>query len=73
MLGPGIAVAHVRLNPSGTKIACVTNGFRPCSNACGHQAKNHMNWLESIGSCAMTLLPRCPSTGIPNSTTDSSA
>src|ERR1700760_1981200 len=69
--GPGIAVAQVRLKPSGTNIAWVTNGFRPCSSAWGHQAKNHMNWLESIASEATARLPRWPSTGSPNRTTDS--
>src|SRR5258708_22175371 len=67
MLGPGIEVAQVMLNPSGTNIAWVTNGLRPCRSACGHHAKNHMNWLESIGSDATIRLPRCPITGTPHS------
>ena len=72
-LGPASPVAHVRLKPSGTNITWVTNGLSPCSSACGHQAKNHMNWLESIGSEATIRLPRWPDDGIPNSASDSTA
>ena len=72
-LGPGMPVAHVRLKPSGTNITWVTNGLSPCRSACGHHAKNHMNWLESIGSEATIRLSRCRMMWTPNSASDSTA
>ena len=36
----GTLVAQARLMPDGAHTSRVTNGFSPCSNACGHQAKD---------------------------------
>ena len=48
---PGTVVVQARLTPSGAQTAWVTNGFCPCTIACGHQAN------AQTKTCGSTPVP----------------